>query len=667
MPEMPPPPIETVIVQVARLPAPASDAAFSVVTLDRAEIASKDRLDDALRNVPGLSLFRRTSSAAANPTTQGISLRAIAPSGAGRTLVTLDGVPQNDPFGGWVIWTSLPPESIESANVIRGAGAGPYGSGALTGVIALNELSHVPGHVAGSVQYGDLDEKRGAVVADAALGSVNLFVSASAEHTKGWIPIGAGRGAADIPLSLSAENVAARAVTPIGDAVLAAHAGVYREDRSAGLVGAGSRAQGASGSLTLAAQPKSESSGWRLQAWFRDSDLRNTSVAVAVGRATTTPANEQYAVPAFGWGVNAALRNSTADLEWETGADLRTSEGESREYFRYIGGTYTRDRRSGGNTLVTGLYGEVTYSPGPWLMTSGVRLDYWQSTNAQRIERDLATNAITLNSTTTDESGLVPTARAGVRYDISDRLYVRGAAYQGFRTPTLNELHRPFRVGNDITEANPLLEPENLFGIEAAIGGEGRMTWNATAFFNSLDNAITNVTIGVGPATFPIAGLIPAGGTLRQRQNAGRIDGTGVEAELSTGISDVLTARLAANYTYARVDGGTQAPQLTGKRPAQAPRFSANAGLDWKAADQLTLSLDLRYESARFDDDINSRRLEAATSVNARADWALNSDISLFVAADNLFDAEVQTASNADGTFSYAAPRLWRIGLNFRH
>src|SRR5918912_1321276 len=96
-------------------------------------------LDEALKQAPGLSLFRRTGSAAANPTTQGISLRSIAPSGAGRTLVTLDGAPQNDPFGGWVIWSALPPEGLDGVTIVRGAGAGPYGAGALTGVVALQE------------------------------------------------------------------------------------------------------------------------------------------------------------------------------------------------------------------------------------------------------------------------------------------------------------------------------------------------------------------------------------------------------------------------------------------------------------------------------------------------------------------------------------------------
>jgi outer membrane receptor for ferrienterochelin and colicin len=129
----PSPIVEAVVVEAARLPPAPTDAAFAVVTVDGGAVAASTRVDEALTLVPGVQLFRRTSSVASNPTTQGITVRAVAGSGAGRALVTLDGVPQNDPFGGWVLWSGLPPASIEGALVVRGAGAGPYGAGALTG------------------------------------------------------------------------------------------------------------------------------------------------------------------------------------------------------------------------------------------------------------------------------------------------------------------------------------------------------------------------------------------------------------------------------------------------------------------------------------------------------------------------------------------------------
>ena len=115
---LPPPQVETLVVQAPRLPPLGGEAVFAVEQLDARALKTAPRLDAALKRQPGVSLFRRTGSDAANPTIQGVSLRGVAPSGAGRALVTLDGVPQNDPFGGWVIWTSLPTEAIEGASVV---------------------------------------------------------------------------------------------------------------------------------------------------------------------------------------------------------------------------------------------------------------------------------------------------------------------------------------------------------------------------------------------------------------------------------------------------------------------------------------------------------------------------------------------------------------------
>jgi len=95
----------------------------SVTSLDRTTIATAPalRLDDQLRNVPGFSLFRRTSSAVANPTTQGVTLRGLSASGASRTLVIADDVPLNDPFGMWVYWDRVPLAAMQRVDVLRGS------------------------------------------------------------------------------------------------------------------------------------------------------------------------------------------------------------------------------------------------------------------------------------------------------------------------------------------------------------------------------------------------------------------------------------------------------------------------------------------------------------------------------------------------------------------
>jgi outer membrane receptor protein involved in Fe transport len=653
--------VSQVVVTAARLPPLRGEAAFSVVRIDEAALASAVRVDEALGDTPGVSLFRRTSSLSANPTTQGVSLRAIAPSGAGRTLVLLDGAPLNDPFGGWVIWSQLAPESLGGVDIVRGAGAGPYGAGALTGVISLRERDK--GMVA-DVSAGDYGSARASAAGTTQVGKVQLFASGSYDHSDGYTPVrGPARGAADRPLDLDAKSAALRLDAPVGEAELSVRVGAYEEQRGAGLLGANAKATGSSVSATLAKAPETTGLGWRLQAWRRESDLYNTSAAVAANRATTTPANEQYETPAVGKGVNAALRWSSPRFEGEVGLDARHTDGETHERFRYMAGAYTRDRRAGGETSVVGAYVEGAWTNDPWLLTGGLRLDRWTSSNAIRLERDTATGAVTLDDRPADRDGEVFTGRLGARRDLGQGRALRLAAYSGFRPPTLNELHRPFRVGNDLTEANAALRPETLFGIEAGVSSQGpNHLIEATAFWNRIQDPIANVTIGVGPGTFPRAGFVPAGGVLRERRNTGEINAVGLEARATRKLGAV-DLRAALSVTDARVDGGGAAPQLTGKRPAQAPIWSATTGMAWTLNDRLSLDADLTWEGKRFDDDLNSRVLDAGLKLDVRADWKLTPVATVYVAADNLLDEKIDVSRTADGVAGYANPRIARVGL----
>lgn len=660
----PSPTVEVVVVYPPRLAPLGGEAAFSAVQIGPLILKQTPRLDQALESAPGVSLFRRTTSLSANPTTQGISLRAIAGSGAGRALVTLDGAPVNDPFGGWVIWTALPSEGLDGATIVRGAGAGPYGAGALTGVIALQERGARDGLGALDVSAGERNSFRGAVSG----GTPSVLITASAETTDGYTPVrGRAAGAADQPLDLEDANAAVRVQHDFNGIQAAARLEAFEERRGAGLLGARSKATGTAETVTLA-QPASEGvGGWRLQAWARTSDLANTSVAVAANRATTTPANNEFSTPAQGYGVNAALEGRWGHASWELGADGRWANGTDHEQFRVVNGAYTMGRDAGGQTFVGGVYAEGALSQGPWLVTGGVRVDEWQSWAAQRHEFVLATGTTTLNSSAPNASGTVPTGRIGVRYTLTPELWLRSAAYAGFRAPTLNELHRPFRVGNDITEANPLLRPEKLNGIEAGFGGDTWANWQLTGFYNQLKDPITNVTLGVGPGIIlPVAGFIPAGGTLRQRQNAGAINAWGLEGDASGDLASTLSWRAAFAYTHARVDGGATAPQLTGLRPAQTPEWTVTAGLDWRVIEKLTLSGNLRYVSAQFDDDQNIRRLAPGAELDARAAWSLGPDREVYLAVDNVADAKISTGKTADFVDSYSEPRTFRVGFSYR-
>lgn len=620
----PPPTVEVVVVEAARLPPSPTDRAFAIVTVGEEAIATAPRLDEALTAVPGVQLFRRTSSNASNPTTQGMSVRSIAGSGASRTLVTLEGVPQNDPFGGWVIWSGLPPIGVEQARIVRGAGAGPYGAGALTGTIQLAERTTVP-------EDGEYDlyaGERGLLGYAAARAFGDLLVTSARETSDGWIPVRTNQTAFDAPLFFNATSAAVRWAPEIGGKDLAVRLAGYREARGAGQVGGNARATGAQLSATLADTSPGIGTGWRLQGWVKRSDLENRTG----NRTTGITSNEQYATPAWGYGVNAALRRDLPEGGWELGADARLSTGETRERF---GSGFAGQRISGGSQSVAGVYAEGYRQTGPWLVTGGARLDRWSTFDGHRDQTGIAPSS----ERPDDREGWVPTARAGARY--GEETYLRAAAYAGFRPPTLNELYRPFALAGSTTQANAALEPEKLYGAEIGAGG---LSWALTGFYNRLDGAITNVTIAPSVA---------------QRQNAGAVDAWGLEGQAEKRWSDAFAVQVAAGYTHARVEGGPN----DGLRPAQTPELTASAAAVWRPVEPLRLRLTARYEGSRWDEDRNTRKLGAATELGLRADWTLTKAVTLYAAAENLTDATVETAQAFDGTESFDQPRTLRLGL----
>ncbi|MGH6951705.1 MAG: TonB-dependent receptor domain-containing protein, partial [Vitreimonas sp.] len=367
----------------------------------------------------------------------------------------------------------------------------------------------------------------------------------------------------------------------------------------------------------------------------------------------------QYATPAFGWGANAALRWSNGEI----GADIRAADGETRELFLFSGGAFQRSRIAGGETLIAGAYIESWRSFGDTLFSGGARVDWWSATDGQRLERNRTTGVPTLDVTPEDRDAFAPTARVGLRHDLGGT-YLRAAAYSGFRPPSLNELHRPFRVGNDVTEANPSLDPETLYGLDAALGDdEGAVAWSVGVFAVRLVDPIANITLGIGPGTFPPGVFVPAGGVYRQRMNAGEIQALGVEADARGDIGDALSWRAALSYTDAEVDGGADAPQLTGLRPAQAPEWSITAGLSWRPWSSAQLSADARYESQRFDDDLNSRVLDETVTLDLRFDQQLADNATFSLALDNALETAVETGATADDVTLYAAPRALRVGV----
>src|SRR6476659_408985 len=150
-------PLAQTTITATRVATPADEigASMAVLTSKDLQTTSAVTLDDALRQVAGFSLFRRSGSRTANPTSQGVSLRATGASGASRALVLADDVPLNDPFGGWIYWDRVPRESIDEVDVLLGGSSHLYGSAALGGVIDITTKQPGSNSLSFATSYGN--------------------------------------------------------------------------------------------------------------------------------------------------------------------------------------------------------------------------------------------------------------------------------------------------------------------------------------------------------------------------------------------------------------------------------------------------------------------------------------------------------------------------------
>ena len=661
----PAPPQAAIVITGTALSEPKSERVYKVERIGRRQIeqSPSHQLDQLLKDVPGLQLFRRSDARSGHPTSQGVTLRALGGNASSRALLVLDGVPQSDPFGGWVNWPAYDPESLADVRVVRGGGSVGNGPGALAGTIEM--VSRSDKGVSGELDGGSRNsvEARGRVGVSA--GNGTLSISGQAERGDGFVPITADtRGPADEPAPYRGWSGRARWIMPIdSETELQANVDGFHDWRTRGTDFSANRTNGADASLRLVGRG---SWAWSALGYWQWRNLRSSFASVSPGRISATRVSLQDSVPSHGLGGSVEVRPPMpGGIELRLGADARRTEGESREFFAYVAGEPTRRRLAGGKTWTSGGFAEASADVGRMTLTGGARLDHWRISDGHLFERVIASGNVLRDERDPSRHGWLPTARGGISAPVGGGFTLRSAAYLGWRMPTLNELFRPFRAGLDATAANPDLDPERLSGAEAGVDYRaGPLRLSLAGFANRLKNAIANVTLGHGPGMFPGVGFVPAGGTYSQRQNVEAVKVRGLEAGADWN-SGPWSLHAGGSVTRARVAANGPAAFLDGLRPAQTPDFVGTIAAGWARGGK-SFELQLQRVGPQFEDDLNSRTLKAATTVDAFASWPLTKNLLLVGRAENIFDKLVMAGINGDASIERATPRTLWIGLRLR-
>jgi outer membrane receptor protein involved in Fe transport len=678
---------ETVTVTPTRSARRLGDVPVSANIVEKETIRQSPAVvaDDVLRQVPTFSLFRRSSSLSSHPTAQGVSLRGLGPSGVSRTLVLVDGVPFNDPFGGWVYWTRVALESVNRIEVIDGSSSSLYGNYGMGGVIHIISASPARRSVEFKTQYGNHNSPKADFFASDVWGKLGVAVEGGAFDTDGFpIVIANERGLIDNNAQVNFKNFNLKADYRASDRVsLFFRGGYFKEDRVNGKVGEvnDTKWTAAGGGVRVRMPDESD-----LQAtvFTDDNTFHSTFLAVNPAPYNTRPPRSivrlatDQSVPTDAVGTmiqwsKAVGRNNV----FSAGLDWRRVDGDSLEDL-YVNGpivaegptapaTLTGRRNSGGTQRSAGLFLQDVFSMNDFVLTLSARVDSWKNYNGHIVETSSATGLPTAGNRgdLADQDDTVVSPRVAALYRLSDRVSVWGDIGWGFRAPTLNELYRQFSVGLTRTLANETLGPERLFGGEAGVRLEAtrNISIRSTYYDNGVKNPVANVTIGTN---------------LQQRQNLGRTRIRGWQNDVETRVGQYV--RVSAGYLFnnAKVTeydavpvAGVPVVDLTGLYLPQVPKHRGTVSVAYANPRLFTFAVAGGFYGRQFDDDQNARikpgetepGLPAYGIVDFSASRDIGRNLQVFFGVQNLFDQEyyVQLLPTTIGS-----PRLVNGGVRVR-
>jgi outer membrane receptor protein involved in Fe transport len=608
---------QTITVTATRTDTRVADTPASVVVLSREtlEATAAPTLDDALRQVAGFTLFRRSGSRVANPTSQGVTLRGVGASGASRALVLDDGVPLNDPFGGWVYWGRVPRAALDRAEVLRGGASDLYGSSAMGGVIQF--IRRKSSGLTVDASAGDEETGAASLFAAGTRGAWSGNVAADLFSTAGYVLVRPEeRGAVDT--AADSRHLTLDATLRRGGAFL--RASHYRESRHNGTPL--QENDTTSRHLALGADAALAGGSLALRMYGSDQDYFQTFSAIDAGRNGERLTVEQR-VPSRGAGGSAQYTRAFHERHaLVLGTEMRYAQGVSEELRFTPNGTFPAE--AGGRQRSVAAYVEDLFAVTPALsITAGFRTDAWRSESA---------------AARSTESQFNP--RLAVLWRANDALSFSASAYTAFRAPTLNELYRGFRVGNVNTLPNAALKSEELTGFE--LGARARNT-RLTLFLMSVYDTIANVTLFASPTLIT-----------RQRQNLGRTRSVGAELDSEWRLGPDV--RLSASWLF--VDATVREGDLQGRRVPQVPRHQATAQASWRR-----IGAQLRWSSSQFDDDRNELPLDGFFVADVFASHPLRRGVEATFAIENVTDAEVE--ASATPVVTLGQPRAWRIGIRY--
>jgi len=649
---------EQVTVLAARTEVRLSETPGSTVLLSTPDIAATPalRVDDVLRQVPGFSLYRRSDSRFAVASNQGVSLRGLGGTAASRALVLEDGLPLVDAFGGWVYWDRIPREALSTVEVFRGGASNLYGSDALGGVVQFVTRQPQAPALNLETSYGNERTPDLSFWTGTRAGPWDVSLASEMFRSDGFVVVPISlRGSIDTPANSEDATVDLNLGHRLGDqGRIFARGNFFTEFRHNGTPLQTNDTRSGEGAVGLDRQLGSDDS-LSLRAYGLVQGYDEVFSAVAADRDSESLTDIQHVPEQVGGGGAQWTHLLGKSQTLIAGMDLMEVMGASDDQF-YSSGAHTHNTAAGGRQRTLGWFGEdILRLRQKWTIILAGRFDDWSNFNDSSI-------CTPVSGTCKSPSTLFP-ARNATAFDprlsvlraLNRHVSLTGSMYRAFRAPTLNELYRPFRVGDIQTYNNPYLNAERMTGAEAGVnvtGWDRKLDLRGTFFWSDIVDPVQNVTIS------QTSSLIT-----REKENLGRIRSRGVEIDGVVHVKRDIQISAGYEFTAASVVSYPSPPSvsLVGLEVAQVPRNVFTWEARYWNPSRLLLSLQGRFVGQQFDDDQNQFPLDRFYTMDLQVGRALTRHLEVFAAAENLLDQRYQVARTP--IVNIGPPVLYRVGL----
>lgn len=617
-------------------------------------------LDDQLRQLPGVELFRRSSSLVANPSSQGISLRGLGSTSASRTLLTEDDVPLNDPLGGWIHWQEEPELAVQSIELMRGGASDLYGSSAIGGVVSVIPVRPTSDKFELRSSYGGEETFDDSSLGQMKRGPWGVLAAGGALGTDGYIQEAPSqRGPVDDASNVHSQNGMLTTEHDSGPLRLFVRGSGFDELRHNGTpyqynrtrlwrYSAGGDWQGPhEASLVTRVYGSDERYRQTFSSISNLPDFGDPSCSYRCGEIPTrfsfVPDNELGAAAHWNQPLGAGLLIvAGADVH-----DVRIWDQEQTYGSKAaLTNLHDHQRDSAG-------YAEAMWVRMGWTLTAAGRIDWFQNYDGREVQWNGSIWAPT-SSQPPQFGQRIFDPRVGLSRKLYDHWAVSASGFRAFRSPTPNELYRSTQVGNELTLPNGSLLSERATGWETGMATDWRWGSIRTSYFlTQVNRPISAVT--TCSTCSPI---------LLVRENLGQIESRGVSVDYELTPIRWLAVDGGYQYAHATVTKNNQETELVGNWIPEVARNLATMNVRAFKPALGTLNLQGRLSGRQFDDDANDYLLHGYFRLDAYVSHDFGKRLELFVAGENLLNRQIEDSKTP--TTTLGMPREARAGLLIR-